>query len=61
MIIARSLVRSTIHSFKNNIKSANVELRIYLLNDYDVVKSMCETMITRIILIISSLISIIVH
>ena len=60
-MIARNFMQSTIHSFKNDIKSANAELQVFLLNDRDVVKSKCETIIARIILTISSLISIIVH
>ena len=54
-------MRSTIHSFENNIELTNAELRIFLLNNRDVMKLKCEAVIARIILIIFSLISMIVH
>ena len=54
-------MRSTIQLFKNNIESTNVELQIVLLNDYNIMKSKCKTIIAQIILIIISLILMIIH
>ena len=54
-------MRSIVHLFENDVDSTEVELRVFLLNVCDVMKSKYEIVIIRIVLITSAFISLIIH
>ena len=54
-------MRSIVHSFKNDVGSTKVELRVFLLSACDVMRSRYETVIARIVLTTSTFISLMTH
>ena len=54
-------MRSIAHSFKNDVDSTEIKLRMFLLSADDVTKSKYKIVIIRIVLITSAFISLIAH
>ena len=54
-------MRSIVHSFKNNVDLTEVELRVFLLNVCDIMRSEYEIVIICIVLITSAFISLIIY
>ena len=54
-------MRLIVYSFENDVDSIKVKLRVFLLSVCDVMKSKYEIVITRIVLITSTFISLIIH
>ena len=54
-------MRSIVHLFKNDVDSTEIEVRVFLLNACDIMKSRYEIVIICIVLIISAFISLITH